>query len=352
MDNLNSTGLPSPLKIRQILAMTEQQRSFIAKSRDTIKQILNGVDSRQLLIVGPCSIHDSGAAIEYAESLKKLSDAVSDSFYIIMRVYTEKSRTSLGWRGMLYDPDLDGSHDIAKGIETTRSLLLKLTTLEIPTAGELLDPFSVPYYSELLSWGCIGARTAESQQHRLIASGLPLPVGIKNNTSGCVKAAINGVLVAAEPHTFINIQDDGTVGISHTQGNPDAHVVLRGGSGSPNYDAISIRSTLDQLEKAGQPRRVIIDCSHDNSRRDHEAQNAVFESVLEQIVEGNNSIRGLILESHINGGCQSLNASPLRYAVSITDPCLDWPATIKLIEKGCLKIKQSKTFAEIFKESV
>lgn len=340
MDYSEKTRLPTPSELQHDLPANQSQRGFIAKSRETIKQILNGSDRRLLLIVGPCSIHDREAALEYAARLKELASSVSDTFFVVMRFYSEKSRTSLGWKGILYDPDLDGSHNIPQGLRLTRQLLLDLASMEIPAAAELLDPLTAPYYSGLLSWGCIGARTAESQPHRLMASGLQLPVGFKNNTSGNIDAAVNGALVASLPHTFIGINDSGNLGILQTQGNPYAHVTLRGGENGSNYDPESVQKALSALSNAQQPLRLVIDCSHDNSRRNHTRQTSVFESVLKQVAEGNSYIRGLILESHLFSGNQPLVPGALRYAISITDPCLDWVSTCKLIEEGRARLQE------------
>jgi 3-deoxy-7-phosphoheptulonate synthase len=342
--------LPSPSQLSKRLPTSLPQQQFISKSRDTIKQIIGGTDSRLLLVVGPCSIHDRKAALEYANRLKKLAETVSDTFFLVMRFYTEKSRTSLGWKGMLYDPNLDGSHDIEQGLSLTRELLQQLASLEIPAAAELLDPLAASYYSDLLSWGCIGARTTESQPHRLMASGLSFPVAFKNSTSGNIETAVNGALVASQPHVFLGMKDDGHIGMIGSRGNPDAHVTLRGGEKAPNYDAASIQRTLDSLKKAGLPQRLIIDCSHDNSRRNPNNQSDVFEATLKHVSDGNTHIRGLILESHINAGNQPHATTPLQYAVSITDPCIDWATTEDLIERGCRQMQNtSSQFATLAK---
>lgn len=342
MEDSKQTPLLSPHQLQQDLPITMVQREFIAKSRDTIKQILNGTDSRLLLIAGPCSIHDRTAALEYAIRLKELALEVSDTFFIVMRFYTEKSRSSLGWKGMLYDPDLNGTDNISAGLIETRRLLLELATMEVPAAAELLDPLSAPYYSSLLSWGCIGARTAESQTHRLMASGLCLPIGFKNNTSGSLESAINGALVASQPHTFIGLTESGQVGILHTKGNSESHITLRGGDSSSNYDEHSIKQALEGLKRVNLPLRVIIDCSHDNSRRNPANQPLVFKSVLKQFLDGNTHIRGLALESHLNAGNQPLRPGLLHYAVSITDPCLDWDTTAQLVREGCRTLRQGQ----------
>lgn len=342
MDESEKNHLPTPLELQQELPISESQESFIAKSRETIKQILNGEDPRLLLIVGPCSIHDPQSAIEYAQRLKNLAEEVSDSFFLIMRFYTEKSRTSLGWKGLLYDPDLDGTQKIVRGLTLTRKLLLALAELQIPAAAELLDPSCSLYYCQLLSWGCIGARTAESQPHRIMASGLSIPIGFKNGTSGKVDVAINGVLVASQPHKYIGLDEDGRLKVIQTKGNPDAHVVLRGSDAAPNYEAPSIEFTLESLKRANLPQKLIIDCSHGNSRRSHMHQIDVFQSIINQSLDGAAAIRGLIIESHLHSGNQSLLSKNLKYAVSVTDPCLDWPETEKLIRQGALQLARAK----------
>lgn len=328
----STTPLPSPGNLKSSLPSTKNQRDFIKTSRETISAILSGKDPRLLLILGPCSIHDEVSAIEYATKLKTLSAKLSDTFFFVMRTYFEKPRTSLGWKGMLYDPHLNGSNDIASGLTATRRLLLQLAEMGVPAATEFLDPATPQYISDLISWACIGARTVESQIHRQIASGLPMPVSFKNSTSGNVDVAINGILSASYPHTFFAIDDTGHIGIRRTQGNPDCHITLRGGDGRPNFDPSSLSLTLQQLRGQNLPEQIIVDCSHDNSSRDYEAQTTVFESIIGQYIDGNTSIRGLILESHLNAGSQSFSSdTPLKYAVSITDACLDWTATERLV---------------------
>ena len=343
--------LDPPSTIKAELPATDRQLAFVAQKRHEITQILNGQDPRLMLIVGPCSIHDSISAIEYASNLRALAEEVSDSFLIVMRTYFEKPRTSLGWKGMLYDPHLDNSNNILAGIKQARALLLTLAELEMPTATEFLDPITSQYIGDLISWGCIGARTTESQIHRQFASGLDMPVAFKNSTSGNVDIAIQGALVALHPHSFLGMNEKGQISILHTKGNPHSHIALRGGEGRPNYDESSITSILNRLKQAGLPQRIIIDCSHDNSTRQHEKQIDVFRSVIEQAVDGNNAIRGLAIESHINGGSQQFHAdrSLMKYAVSLTDPCLDWTTTEQLILWGAARLlKNSKTHISDF----
>jgi 3-deoxy-7-phosphoheptulonate synthase len=340
--------LPSPSELWKELPLQEHQKNFIASSRRQIEQILDASDPRLLLIVGPCSIHDIQSAKDYALKLRELSKQVSDNFFVLMRVYFEKPRTTVGWKGLLYDPHLNGSHDISHGLRTARQLLLELAELEIPAASEVLDPISCYYFSDLISWACIGARTSESQIHRQLASALPMPTAFKNSTTGNIEVAVHGVVTASSPHTFLGINAEGKASVIKSEGNPYGHVVLRGGDNKPNYDPDSISKSLDLLKQHRLPPRLIIDCSHDNSMRRHEQQPHVFQSVIHQFLEGEKSLRGLILESHLSAGNQPLtdNLAALKYAVSITDPCLDWDSTEQLIlwAHGLLSQEKISTF--------
>lgn len=341
----HSAPLPSPRDLKLDLPGTADQLGFIESARHNIQKILDGQSAKLLLIVGPCSIHDPHAAMEYATKLKALAQSISDSFYVIMRVYFEKPRTTLGWKGIIYDPYLNGSHAIHDGLRITRKLLLDLASLEIPAAAEFLDPASALYFNDLISWGCIGARTAESQTHRQMASGLPMPISFKNSTSGSIDVAINGILSASLPQTYMGLNEEGQLSVVQTKGNSYGHITLRGGAKGPNYDPESIASTLDVLKKTRLSQSIIIDCSHDNSGRQYDKQPHVFQSVLNQIIQGNKNIRGLILESHINSGSQPIQSNPalLKYAVSLTDPCLDWSTTEQLIRWGhALLTKEQK----------
>lgn len=326
--------LKAPSELKKNLPLTEQQNRFIEESRSQLRDILNGSDSvRKVIITGPCSIHDFVAAKEYAEKLKALASEVSDVLFLVMRVYFEKPRTILGWKGLCLDPHLDGSHDIAHGIEATRQLLLNISEIGISTAAEFLTPFTAPYFEDLVTWGCIGSRTAESQTHRELASGLPMPIAFKNNTNGNIDIAVSGVLTSSVPHSYLALNDAGSICAHHSHGNSDSHIVLRGGDGAPNYSSEAIAKTLQALEQAELPSRLLVDCSHDNSNRNYEQQPAVFEAVLDQILAGNDAIKGMILESHLNAGKQKVlhNGNNLDYGVSITDSCLDWEATEALI---------------------
>lgn len=328
--------LPSPKNLKKELPITIAQRDFIEQSRQQIRSILNKNDPRLLLIVGPCSIHDIKAAKEYAAKLRSLSDETADTFFIAMRVYFEKPRTALGWKGIMYDPYLDDSHDMNTGLRWTRQLLLDLADLCIPAAAEILDPISAHYFGDLLSWSCIGARTSSSQIHRQAASGLPLPVGFKNHTDGNIAIAVNGVVTAAHPHIFLGINESGCTCRIQTKGNKDSHIVLRGGEKAPNYDAASISQALSLLKEAKLPLRLVIDCSHDNSGRQDHQQPTVFHSVIEQIIAGNRHITGLIVESNLHAGQQPLLSDPsrLKYGISLTDPCIGWETTEQLVKEG------------------
>lgn len=347
LDVTHIESLPTPHDLMTELATSLEQQDFIEQSRTEIRRILDGVDSRFLIIAGPCSIHDVNAAKEYAERLGQLAKEMSDSFLIVMRAYFEKPRTVLGWKGLMYDPHLNSSNDINTGLRWTRQLLLDLADKGIPVATEILDPASAYYFGDLISWGCIGARTTSSQTHRQLASGLPMPIAFKNSTDGNVDQAVNGVAAASVPHTFVGMNPMGKAAIAHTKGNPYGHIVLRGGESKTNYDPESISYALDRLQKANLPQRLIIDCSHDNSNRKHEQQLVVFQSVINQVLEGNRNIRGACLESNLFGGNQSFPADPssLQYAVSLTDPCLDWATTEHVLRWGYHKWKTA--YAEI-----
>jgi len=326
-------NLLSPEELISNLPINAHQERFVAQSREVIKHVLDGKDSRFLLIIGPCSIHDIASTKEYARKLSQLVQSMKNAFQIVMRVYFEKPRTSLGWKGFLYDPWLNGTCDIQSGLIHARQLLIDLADMEIPAGTEFLDPFTAHYFGDLISWGCIGARTSSSPIHRQLASALPMPVAFKNSTEGSVSNAIHGIISAASQHSHMSFNHHG-VTVVQTNGNPDCHIVLRGGERSPNYDPQSISKTLALLKNANLPQRVLVDCAHDNSFKEHEKQQIVFESVLQQVVRGNESIRGALLESHLYPGKQSfpLDPSQLQYGVSLTDGCLGWEQTERLIK--------------------
>jgi 3-deoxy-7-phosphoheptulonate synthase len=306
---------------------------FVEQSRKNIQNILLGTDPRIAIIAGPCSIHDVTGALLYASRLKKLSDDVQESCLLVMRVYLEKPRTVTGWKGLLYDPDLDESHAIDKGLALSRQLLLSLTELEIPVATEFLSPIGASYIDDLISWGFIGARTTSSQIHRELASYLPLPIGFKNNTDGNIEQAINGVIAARMPHVFLHTNAEGKVIAAASEGNIHTHIVLRGGEKNGNYDSTSIAQAVETLSSLNVKSRILIDCSHGNCQKTHRKQKDVFLTVLEQIQQGNPHLMGLMLESYLYAGHQLLSEDPssLVPGVSITDPCVDWPETEELI---------------------
>lgn len=339
-----TTSLLFPYQLLEVLPTLPIHHDFVSDSRKTIQNIVAGRDPRLLLIAGPCSIHDIDSALEYANRLKSLSQSISDTLFLVMRVYFEKPRTSIGWRGFSSDPHLDGSMDIRTGHFLTRQLLLHLADMGLPVAAEFLEPTSSLYFGDLISWGCIGARTTESQLHRQMASGLPMPIGFKNTTSGSLEAAINGIAAASQPHTFMAINHEGVLSIVKTEGNPQCHLVLRGGNEKPNYDANSIALALEGLKSSNLPKQLLVDCSHDNSFRSHEMQSVVFESVINQVLEGNKYIRGLSVESHLNEGKQAFPACPskVRYGVSLTDSCIGWEMTQQLALWGASVLGSKK----------
>lgn len=322
--------LPSPRQLKTFLPTSRDQEGFISASQATVKRLLLGKDPRIAIVAGPCSIHDKEAALEYAHHFKNLSSIVSKSCFLVMRVYMEKPRTSTGWKGYLYDPHLDGSHDIHAGMIATRQLLLELASLEVPTAAEFVDPIASAYFSDLISWGFIGARTSASQPHRQLASLLNLPIGFKNATDGNIDDAIHGVIAAQNKHTFLHINDEGKIDAVQSQGNPYTHIVLRGAYEFTNYDPASVAVTLQKMKIAEISTRLLIDCSHGNCQKQHDKQIQAFSAVLDQIDGGNRSILGVMLESHLHSGSQSIH-SPLQYAVSVTDPCINWATTVELI---------------------
>lgn len=323
----------SPQVLKQLYPCSLENQAFITKKRQEIQDILSGKDPRLAIVVGPCSIHDVDSALMYAKKLKQLSDAVKDSCLVVMRTYLEKPRTTSGWKGFIYDPDLDDSNNMAKGLSLARPLLLELAHLEIPTATEFLNPITSSYIDDLISWGFIGARTTSSQIHRELASFLPLPIGFKNNTDGNVNQAINAVISARMPHTFLHTNQQGHVCLVESEGNPHTHIVLRGGEKSCNYDPISISQTLASLTSLGVQSRILIDCSHGNCQKKSAKQRDAFLSGLEQIKAGNVHIMGFMLESSSLAGHQLLceNPSSLLSGVSITDPCIDWSETEELV---------------------
>ncbi|MBU2880733.1 3-deoxy-7-phosphoheptulonate synthase [Psychrosphaera sp. B3R10] len=335
LNNVNVTServLVMPSVMKTALPLSPANAEFISNSRLTISNIIHKKDPRTLVIMGPCSIHDIAAAKEYALKLKALQETCLDTQFIVMRVYFEKPRTTVGWKGLINDPHLDGTFDIETGLNKARELMLWLTDQEIPVATEALDPISPQYLSDLVSWSAIGARTTESQTHREMASGLSMPVGFKNGTDGNVNIALNAIGAAGSGHNFLGINEQGQVTIMQTVGNPDAHLILRGGK-QPNYQQEHVKSAADSLTKSGYNPAIIVDCSHANSYKDFNRQGEVARDVLGQIEQGDDSIVGIMIESHINAGNQKLDAdlSKLKYGVSITDGCIDWQTTEELV---------------------
>jgi 3-deoxy-7-phosphoheptulonate synthase len=332
---VETRALPSPAALLAELPKTEAQGEFVARAREDIHRIIFTDDRRFLLIVGPCSIHDVVAGRDYARRLAALAQKVSDRVMIVMRVYFEKPRTTVGWKGLVMDPHLDGSHDIAAGLRLARTFLRDVLELGLPTATELLDPITPQYIADLICWSAIGARTAESQTHRQMASGLSMPLGFKNGTDGSITTAINAIKAAAQPQTFLGINLDGSASAIVTRGNPNCHVVLRGGGGGPNYSPDHIAQTEQLLAKAGLIKAILVDCSHDNSAKQPERQPEVMHDLLGQITAGNTSIIGAMIEGNIEGGSQPFPQprEKLRYGVSITDACIDWPTTEKLVHE-------------------
>lgn len=324
--------LLTPKGLKQEFPLPEHLRKQIEESRKVISDIIHKRDKRQLIVIGPCSIHDPVSALEYAKKLKVLADKVSDKLYIVMRVYFEKPRTTVGWKGLINDPNLNGTFDVEKGLRIARKLLLDLAELGLPLATEALDPISPQYLADLFSWSAIGARTTESQTHREMASGLSMAVGFKNGTDGNLGVAINAMQASAMGHSFIGINQQGQVTVLHTKGNPDGHVILRGGK-SPNFEAQYVQECEQALRKAGLPEAIMIDCSHGNSNKDYRRQPLVAENVLQQLVAGNQSIIGLMIESHLFAGNQSSEQpfEQMQYGVSITDACIDWLTTETLL---------------------
>ncbi len=334
-DNLNIKQfkpLITPEELKKKFPQSDEAADFVTQNRKTIQNILAGKDERRLVIAGPCSIHDHTATIEYAQRLRKLQEKVNDKLLLVMRAYFEKPRTTLGWKGMLYDPRLDGSYDIDQGFHKSREILLEIAKILVPTATELLDPIVPQYLADMISWAAIGARTTESQIHRQMASGLSMPIGFKNATDGNIAGAIDAIKAAANPHSFMGINRLGQVVIAETQGNKFGHLVLRGGSCAPNYASEYIAFAEILLKKINVPNGIIIDCSHSNSNKDHKQQRTALTDVSQQIKDGNKSIAGVMLESFLYEGNQAPDKPEnLKYGISITDKCVGWDETEELI---------------------
>jgi len=346
-NNLKVSGITpiiAPTDLRQVFPMSDTGREFVSRSREKIKEILQRRDRRLMVVVGPCSIHDTEAAVEYAKRLSALSRKVDDQLLLVMRVYFEKPRTTVGWKGLINDPGMDGSHNISKGLGIARGLLCRLTELEVPVANEMLDPITPEYVADLISWGAIGARTTESQTHRELASGLSFPIGFKNGTDGNLQIAIDAMISSRAPHSFLGINREGRASIVQTTGNPDVHIVLRGGSRKPNYLPEDITHTEENLKKSGLTPTIMVDCSHGNSNKDFRKQPEVLEQIIDQVVSGNQSISGLMIESNLEEGNQKVPAdhSQLKYGVSITDACINWETTEKILLEAHKRLQKRK----------
>jgi 3-deoxy-7-phosphoheptulonate synthase len=344
VENINIRSqdvLITPKALKEEIPVTDTARKTITEGRSTIQNILDKKDHRILVVIGPCSIHDIVAAKDYANRLKALADEVGDTIYVVMRVYFEKPRTTTGWKGLINDPYLNDSFKITDGLHVGRQLLMDVSELGLPTATEALDPISPQYMQDLISWSAIGARTTESQTHREMASGLSSTVGFKNGTDGSLTVAMNALQSVASPHRFLGINSEGSVSVVTTAGNPYAHVVLRGGDGKPNYDSVSVSIAEQELTRAGIPTNIMVDCSHANSNKNHELQTLVMENVTHQILEGNKSIIGIMVESNLKAGNQKItkNLEDMEYGVSITDACIDWETTEKALRDMRGKLK-------------
>jgi 3-deoxy-7-phosphoheptulonate synthase len=334
------TPLVSPEELKVELPISDAAEATVIQGRSTIQRILGGEDSRLLAVVGPCSIHDPEVGYDYARRLAELSKRVGEQLFVVMRVYFEKPRTRLGWRGLILDPALDGSYDIPRGLRTAREVLLRINEMGVPAGSEMLDPLVPQYIADLLAWASIGARTTESQTHREMAGGLSMPVGFKNGTDGSVEPAVNAMASSRSPRSFIGIDNQGRTSILETSGHRDTHLILRGGKDGPNYHDEAVEDALKALEEAGLDARIVVDCSHGNSRKDFNRQEKVLTSVIRQRLEGRREIVGFMMESNIAEGRQSIPSDPqqLAYGVSVTDPCIGWETTERLLTTAADKL--------------
>ena len=344
IDNINVSAfdpMPSPEEIHARLPLTASAASLVMHGREVLRNILDRRDPRLFVVVGPCSIHDPVAGLDYAQRLKALADAVGETLYLVMRVYFEKPRTTTGWKGYINDPDMDDSFRVDQGMHKAREFLLQLAELGMPTGTEALDPIAPQYLGDLMSWTAIGARTTESQTHREMSSGLSTPVGFKNGTNGDVGIAVNAILSASRPHSFLGINGQGRTSIVRTRGNRYGHLVLRGGDGRPNYDTVSVQMAEQALRKAGLPSNIVVDCSHANSYKKHDLQPLVMADIVNQVRLGNKSLVGMMIESNIAAGNQAIpdDLSQLKYGCSVTDACVDWETTEKMIRDAAALLR-------------
>ncbi len=331
----NLSPLSSPRSYVEAQPITPEIAKTVIDAREQIENIEQGKDDRMVMLVGPCSIHDEKAGLEYAKRLAVLAEEVKDKILVVMRVYFEKPRTTVGWKGLINDPNLDGTFDMQTGLTRARGFLIEVLKLGLPAGTEFLDPFTPQYLADLISWGAIGARTTESQTHRQMASGLSMPIGYKNGTGGTLQIAVDAMTAARSPHAFLGIDMDGRASIVNTAGNKAQHLILRGGASGPNYDEESVTMAGSLLEAAGLRPNVVVDCSHANSNKDHNRQPIVFREALRQRNSGNKGLIGVMLESHINEGIQSLgDPKDLKYGVSITDACINWETTDELLREA------------------
>ena len=345
IDNINVSAfdpMPSPEEILAQLPLSPNAARMILRSREVLRNILDRKDRRLFVVVGPCSIHDPVAGLDYAHRLRALAAEVSETLYLVMRVYFEKPRTTTGWKGYINDPDMDDSFHVDRGMHKAREFLLQLAELGLPAGTEALDPISPQYLGDLISWTAIGARTSESQTHREMSSGLSTPVGFKNGTNGDVGIAVNAILSASRPHSFLGVNDQGHTAIVRTRGNRYGHLVLRGGDGRPNYDTVSVQIAEQVLAKAGLPANIVVDCSHANSYKKHEWQPLVMSDVVNQVRLGNQSLVGMMIESNIVAGNQAIpeDLSQLRYGCSVTDSCIDWDTTERMIRDAAQLLRE------------
>jgi 3-deoxy-7-phosphoheptulonate synthase len=336
--------LAPPARLLEELPLGEERAKAVVRGREEVRDVLQGRDSRLMVVVGPCSVHDPKAALEYASRLARLNAQLGERLLIVMRVYFEKPRTTTGWKGLINDPHLDGSGDVNAGLRMARKLLLEVVDLGLPVGCEFLDPITPQYISDAVAWGAIGARTAESQTHRQLGSGLSMPIGFKNRTDGNIQVAVDAVRAAAAPHAFAGIDDAGAPAILHTTGNPDCHIILRGGHGTPNYHVPEVEDALVTLGISGLPERLVIDASHDNSGKDPEKQFFAAGEIADQVADGNKAIVGVMLESFLVGGRQDLvPGGELTYGQSITDACIAWEDTVTALERFASAIEARRS---------